>query len=169
MNGQETTPQTLMQAVKHFADPDICHEFVASLRWPDGVACPYCHSKNIGHIKSRRMFQCKDCRKQFSVKVGTIFEDSPLGLDKWLCAIWMVANCKNGIVSYEMARDLGITQKSAWHMLHRIRLAMDSNSFEKGSRNRWCGSRRQRTSLYDQPTYDRNRASGFGERNHRGR
>ena len=133
MNGQETTPQTLMQAVKHFADPDICHEFVASLRWPEGVACPYCQSKNIGHIKSRRMFQCIDCRKQFSVKVGSIFEDSPLGLDKWLCAIWMVANCKNGISSYEVHRDLGITQKSAWHMLHRIRLAMDANSFENAS------------------------------------
>jgi len=133
MNGQETTHQTLMQAVKHFADPVVCHEFVASLRWPEGVACPYCQSKNIGHIKSRRMFQCKDCRKQFSVKVGTIFEDSALGLDKWLCAIWMVANCKNGISSYEVHRDLGITQKSAWHMLHRIRLAMDANSFENAS------------------------------------
>jgi transposase-like protein len=124
-------PETLVQAIEYFADPDVCHEFVSSLRWPEGVECPYCQSKNIGHIKSRRMFQCKDCRKQFSVKVGTIFEDSPLGLNKWLCAMWMIANCKNGISSCELARDLGISQKSAWHLLHRIRLAMETGTFKK--------------------------------------
>lgn len=128
---QDTAPKTLMDAVRYFSNPLICHEFMTDLRWPDGVVCPYCGSMDIGHIKSRQMFQCKSCRKQFSIKKGTIFEDSPLGLDKWLCAIWMIANCRNGISSYEIARDLGITQKSAWFLLQRIRLAMQTGTFKK--------------------------------------
>ncbi len=127
------SPQTLIEAVKFFSDKDICLDFVASLRWPDGVECPRCYHKGASFLSTRKLWKCKGCRKQFSVKVGTIFEDSPLGLDRWLPALWMVANCKNGISSYEMARALGVTQKSAWFMNHRIRLAMKSLSFEKMS------------------------------------
>jgi transposase-like protein len=127
-------PKTLIQAVKHFADLDVCHAYMANIKWPDGIVkCPACGSENIGIIKSRRMFQCKtkDCRKQFSVKVGTIFEDSALGLDKWFVAVWSITNAKNGISSCELARAIGVTQKSAWHMLHRVRHAMHVGSFDK--------------------------------------
>ncbi len=127
-------PQTLIDAVKHFADPQICHEYMVNLKWPDGkITCPKCGGENIGNIASRSMMQCKakECRKQFSTKVGTIFEDSPLPLSKWLAAVWMVANCKNGISSCEMARALGVTQKTAWFMDHRIRLAMETKTFRK--------------------------------------
>jgi transposase-like protein len=127
-------PETLMEAVRHFSDPAVCHNFMVSIRWPDGkITCPVCGGENIGVIASRRMFQCKAkaCRKQFSVKVGTIMEDSPIGLDKWLVAIWLIANAKNGVSSWEVHRSLGITQKSAWFLLHRIRLAMQQGSFRK--------------------------------------
>ncbi len=128
---QAKQPETLMQAVQYFSDPDRTHEYALSLRWPDGVKCPHCESDKIGEIKSRRKFQCKSCRKQFSVKVGTIFEDSALGMDKWLCTIWLLANAKNGISSYEVGRSIGVTQKSAWFMLQRIRLAMQTGTFDK--------------------------------------
>src|SRR4051812_9793756 len=108
-------PQTLMEAVKFFSDLDVCHARMVNIKWPDGVVkCPHCRGENIGLIRSRRMFQCRntECRKQFSTKVGTIFEDSPLGLDKWFVAIWCIANAKNGISSCELARAIGITQKS---------------------------------------------------------
>ncbi|MDZ4859297.1 MAG: IS1595 family transposase [Candidatus Hydrogenedentes bacterium] len=131
MSTENFTPQTLIQAMRYFSNAEVCDSFVASLRWPDGVECPHCQSKAIGRIASRRMYQCKTCRKQFSVKRGTIFEDSPIALEKWLAAMWLVANCKNGVSSYEVARDLGVTQKSAWFMLHRIRLAMQDESFQK--------------------------------------
>ena len=125
-------PDTLMEAIRYFADPDVCLDFVAKLRWADGAAtCPTCGSKEVRFMASRRVWQCKErhARRQFSVKVGTIFEDSPLPLDKWLAAVWMIANDKNGISSYEISRGLGVTQKTAWFMLHRIRLAMqDPNS-----------------------------------------
>jgi transposase-like protein len=106
---------------------------MVSLRWPDGVSCPTCGSNEVGFIATRRMWECKTkhAKRQFSVKVGTIFEDSPIGLDKWLAAIWMIANAKNGVSSYEIHRAIGVTQKSAWFMLHRIRLAMQSQSFDK--------------------------------------
>ncbi len=120
-----------MQAIRYFSDPNVCVELVAALRWPDGVVCPHCESKNVGFLRSRRIWKCRGCRKQFSVKTGTIFEDSPIPLDKWLTAVWMVVNCKNGISSYEIARDLKVTQKSAWFMLHRIRLALKNGSWEK--------------------------------------
>ena len=102
-------------------------------RWPNGVECPTCGSADVRFISTRKMWECKNkhARKQFSVKIGTIFEDSALPLSKWLVAIWLIANCKNGISSYEVGRALGITQKSAWFMLHRIRLAMQSRSFLK--------------------------------------
>lgn len=130
------TPTTLIQAVKYFSDVDTCNEYMKQIKWPDGkIICPKCGSDKVGEIKTRRMLRCneKGCRKQFSYKVGTIFEDSPLGLDKWFVAVWCITNCKNGMSSYELARDLGITQKSAWHMLHRIRLAMQEGSFTKMS------------------------------------
>src|SRR5260370_22998809 len=124
-------PQTLQDAIRHSSDPDVCLKFVAELRWPNGPHWPKCQGKELSFLSTRRLWKCKACKKQFSVKVGTIFEDSPLGLDKWLAAIWMNANCKNGISSWELHRALGITQKSAWFVLHRVRLAMQTGSFEK--------------------------------------
>jgi transposase-like protein len=124
-------PQTLVEAVRYFADPDVCVSFVAALRWPEGPVCPRCGSKEHGYIATRRIWRCKSCKREYSVKIGTIFEDSPLPLDKWLTGIWLIANSKNGISSYEVGRDLGISQKSAWFMLHRIRLAMQAGSFER--------------------------------------
>jgi transposase-like protein len=125
-------PKTLMEAIKHFSDEMVCIEFVASLRWVDGIAtCPRCESTENYFLKTRKVWKCKSCKKQFSVKVGTIFEASPIGLDKWLMAIWMIANCKNGVSSYEIHREIGLTQKSAWFLLHRIRKAMQNGSFEK--------------------------------------
>ncbi len=128
------TPKTLIEAVRFFSDIDKCHEYMKGIKWPDGkVVCPKCGSERIGEIKTRKMLRCKDCRKQFSYKVGTIFEDSPVSLDKWFVAVWCVTNAKNGISSYELSRAIGVTQKSAWHMLHRIRLAMQGGSFTKMS------------------------------------
>jgi hypothetical protein len=126
-------PKTLVEAIRYFADPDLTHNLMVGLRWPNGVHCPTCGRTDVRFISTRRMWECKEKhpKRQFSSKVGTIFEDSPLGLDKWFAAIWMVANCKNGISSYEMARDLGITQKSAWFLDHRIRLAMKAGSILK--------------------------------------
>ncbi len=119
-------PRTLVEAVRYFADPDVANDFVAALRWPDGPSCPSCGWKDLGYVKTRRLWQCrnKTCKRQFSVKVGTIFEDSPIPLDKWIASVWMIANAKNGISSHELARSVGLTQKSAWFVLHRIRLAM---------------------------------------------
>src|SRR6185369_2975114 len=125
-------PRTLVAAVRYFADPDRCLAFLAHMRWPDGqVTCPTCGSREVRFLKTRRLWECKTKhpRKQFSVKVGTLMEDSPIGLDKWMPAIWMVANCKNGISSHEMGRALGITQKSAWFLVQRIRLALQDGSF----------------------------------------
>lgn len=119
------TPKTLIEAVRFFSDLDRCNEYMEQIKWPDGkIICPKCNSDRIGKIQTRKMLKCKDCKKQFSYKVGTIFEDSPIGLDKWFVAVWCITNNKNGISSYELARALGVTQKSAWHMLHRVRLAM---------------------------------------------
>jgi len=126
------TPKTLIEAVRYFSDLDVCNEYMKGIKWPDGkIICPNCKSDRIGEIKTRKMLRCKECRKQFSYKVGTIFEDSPLGLDKWFVAVWCITNAKNGISSYELGRALGVTQKSAWHMLHRIRLAMRDETIEK--------------------------------------
>jgi transposase-like protein len=125
-------PETLMGAVRYFGDAKKCHEFMVAMRWPDKIACPHCGSENIGKlVLPRRIWNCKNCRKQFTVKVGTIFEDSPLGLDKWLPATWLIVNAKNGTSSCELARSLGVTQKTAWFMLHRIRLAMQDGSIVK--------------------------------------
>jgi transposase-like protein len=127
-------PTTLLEAIRYFSDPDVCLNFMVKLRWPDGIVkCPTCGSPEVRFLASRRIWECKTKhpKRQFSVKVGTIFEDSALGLDKWLAAIWMIANDKNGISSYEIHRALGVTQKTAWFMLHRIRLAMQDGSVEK--------------------------------------
>ncbi|MGO9960713.1 MAG: IS1595 family transposase [Solirubrobacteraceae bacterium] len=124
-------PTTLLEAIRHFSDLDVCTEFVAKLRWPRGPVCPRCGSAEYSYLTTRRVWKCKGCKKQYSVKVGTIFEDSPLGLDKWLPSVWLIANSKNGISSHELGRALGITQKSAWFMLHRIRLAMQTGTFNK--------------------------------------
>src|SRR6266511_3209416 len=126
-------PSTLLEAVRYFSDLDVATEYVAKLRWPSGPVCPNCGGLDHSFLKTRRIWKCKACKKQFSVKVGSIFEDSALGLDKWLPAIWLAANSKNGISSHELARALGVTQKTAWFMLHRIRLAMQTGSFLKFS------------------------------------
>ena len=119
-------PKTLQQAITYFADPDNCVAYLVAQRWPDGVVCPTCGRKDVSYVPKRRVWQCKSRHPkcQFSVKVGTIFEDSPHSSRKWLMAMWMVANCKNGISSWEIHRALGVTQKTAWFMLHRVRLAM---------------------------------------------
>src|SRR6266571_5653497 len=116
--------KTLQQAIQHFSDEQTCIDTVAAVRWPDGPTCPACEHKEHYYLKTQKRWKCKDCNRQFSVKLGTIFEDSPLGLDKWLLAMWMIANCKNGVSSYEIHRAIGVTQKTAWFMLHRIRLGM---------------------------------------------
>jgi transposase-like protein len=123
-------PNTLQQAIEYFADSANCVACLVARRWPNGVVCPTCGSEKVSYVPSRRMWQCKTRHPkcQFSVKVGTIFEDSPLPLEKWLTAMWMAANCKNGVSSWEIHRSLGVTQKSAWFMLHRIRLALQSSS-----------------------------------------
>ena len=131
MDTNTPNPTTLVEAIRHFSDPDTCLKFLIPLRWPDGIACPRCGSAEHSFISTRRVWKCKGCKKQFSVKVGTVMEDSPLGLDKWLTAIWLIANAKNGISSWEVHRALGITQKSAWFLLHRIRLAMQTGTFVK--------------------------------------
>ena len=128
-----TEPRTLTEAILHFADPDVTLKTMVELRWPTGVCCPTCGRDDVRFIATRRVWECKEKhpKRQFSAKVGTIFEDSPLGLDKWFSAIWMISNCKNGVSSYEIHRAIGVTQKTAWFMLHRIRLAMETGSFLK--------------------------------------
>jgi transposase-like protein len=129
---EKNLPQGLIEATRFFAEEKTCHEFMTALRWPNGVACPRCASKEIGkYVESRRVWNCKGCKKQFSTKVGTIFEDSPLSLTKWLPATWLIVNAKNGISSCELARSLDVTQKTAWFMLHRIRLAMQEGNLGK--------------------------------------
>jgi transposase-like protein len=125
-------PVTLSQAIAYFADDERAFDYAKFLRWPDGkVTCPRCASESNSFVKTRKLWFCNGCKKQFTAKVGTIFEDSPIGLDKWMTAVWMICNCKNGISSYELHRTLGITQKSAWFMLHRIREAMKDGSILK--------------------------------------
>src|SRR5216684_558078 len=120
-------PKTLQQAIHHFSDFENCRKYMVQLRWPDGnVRCPQCDSDNADYLPNARVYKCyeKHDRVKFSLKVGTIFEDSPIALEKWLPVMWMLANCKNGISSWEIHRVMGVTQKSAWFMLQRGRLAM---------------------------------------------
>lgn len=121
-----SAPRTLLEAVKHFADFDNCKAFMVARRWPNGVTCPTCGSESVYWDSSRKGWECKTRhpKRKFTLKTGTIFEDSPIGLDKWLPVVWMIANAKNGISSHEVARSIGVTQKTAWFMLQRIRLAM---------------------------------------------
>ena len=124
-------PKTLLEAIKYFSDEQVCIDAVAMMRWPNGAVCPECWAGEPYYLKTAKRWKCRNCRIQFSVKRGTIFEDSPISLTKWLPAMWLLVNCKNGISSYELAKDLGVTQKSAWFILHRLRLvvkAPNSNS-----------------------------------------
>lgn len=126
-------PQTLTDAIRYYSDELTCINLLASIRWPDGkVVC--CGCGEIGNtiwLANQNRWKCRGCKKQFSIKVGTIFEDSPIGLTKWMVAVWMLANCRNGVSSYEIMRTIGVTQKSTWHMLHRIRKAMTDLTAEK--------------------------------------
>jgi len=126
-------PETLQEAVIYFSSSVNAREYAVKRRWPDGVTCPTCGSAKVTFSEKHNRWQCATHhdRRQFTVKMGTIFEDSPLGLDKWLVAMWLIANCKNGISSYEISRALGVTQKTAWFMDHRIRAAVHAGSFEK--------------------------------------
>jgi transposase-like protein len=127
-------PQTLHDAIKHFANEETAFEFMKHIRWPDGVVkCPTCGSTELSFLSTRKLWKCKKPheKRQFSVKVGTVLEDSPIALDKWLCAFWLIANAKNGISSYELHRSIGVTQKTAWFMLQRIRLAMQDTKKDK--------------------------------------
>ena len=127
-------PTTLFEAAKMFySDSENCLNVFVSIRWPAGISCPYCTAFGPSRIKERQLWQCKSCRKQFSLKTGTIFEDSPVALGKWFLAMWLIANCKNGISSYELSRHIGVMQRTAWFMNHRLRLAMANGSFEKMS------------------------------------
>lgn len=125
-------PTTQVEAIRFFADLDNCHAFMVETRWGGKVKCPHCGSEKVGKFSATRyVSNCKECKKQFSTKVGTIFEDSPIGLDKWLAAVWMVVNAKNGVSSCELSRALGVTQKTAWFMAHRIRMAVEKGTFNK--------------------------------------
>jgi len=127
-----TEPKSLQEAIVYFANPDNCIAHLVAQRWPDGkVKCPTCGSEKVNYRAHRRTWTCSShhAKREFSIKVGTMMEDSPIGLDKWLTAIWLLTNCKNGISSYEIARDVQVSQKAAWFMLHRIRLAMQDDFF----------------------------------------
>ncbi len=121
-------PKTLLKAIQYFTDEQVCIDAVASMRWPNGPVCPHCEAKEPYYLATQKRWKCRSCRKQFSVKVGTIFEDSPISLQKWLPALWMLVNDKNGISSYELHRALDISQKSAWFVLHRLRMVLKNNS-----------------------------------------
>src|SRR5437588_11435979 len=126
------TPKTLQQAIQYYSDEQVCIDAVADMRWPNGVpVCPACGHKEHYYLKTQKRWKCKECYKQFTVKLGTVFEDSPISLTKWLPALWMLCNCKNGISSYELSRGLGISQKAAWFMLQRLRLALQDGSIAK--------------------------------------
>jgi transposase-like protein len=121
-------PKSLLEATRYFEDPAICVEFMAQIRWPEGAICPRCNSTRHSFLRSRKIWKCLDCRKQFSAKVGTIFEDSAIPLDKWMVAVWLLVNSKNGISSWELHRALKVTQKAAWFMLQRIRHALQDGA-----------------------------------------
>ena len=132
MNRKENhIPQTLLEAVAYFADERSAWACVVNRRWANGATCPRCASAKVHFIETRLKWRCNDCKQQFSAKTGTIFEESPIGFAKWLPAMWLIANAKNGISSCELSRALGVTQKTAWFMLHRVRLAFQNGTFEK--------------------------------------
>src|ERR1039458_3225840 len=119
-------PKTLLEAIKYFTSPDNCLRYLVTKRWPQGVTCPTCGCQDVIFLANQRRWKCRNQhpQRQFSVKVGTVMEDSPIGLDKWLTAMWQIVNCKNGISSYEVHRAIGVTQKTAWFLDHRIRFAL---------------------------------------------
>ncbi|MGA9930086.1 MAG: IS1595 family transposase [Terriglobales bacterium] len=128
------SPKTLQQAIQYFSNEQVCIDAVAAMRWPDGPRCPDCHgddAKNPYYLKTQRRWKCRSCRRQFSVKVGTIMEDSAIPLQKWLPALWLLISCKNGVSSWEIHRTLGVSQKAAWFMLHRLRLALKTGNVGK--------------------------------------
>jgi transposase-like protein len=125
------TPKTLQAAIKHYSDEQVCIDAVAKMRWPNGPECPACGHKDHYYLKTQKRWKCKECYKQFTVKLGTVFEDSPLSLTKWLPALWMLCNNRNGISSWELHRALGVSQKAAWFMLQRLRLAMQDGRLVK--------------------------------------
>lgn len=133
MHKETNLPETLKEAAVFYSTGDNAFNLLRSLRWPSGVSCPTCGTSEVQFLSTRKIWQCKNKhpKRQFSVKVGTIFEDSPIGLDKWFMAMWLVMNCKNGVSSYEIHREVGVTQKTGWFMLHRIRLAMEAGSILK--------------------------------------
>jgi transposase-like protein len=131
MESKIATPKSLQEAIILFSDKLVCHNYMVSKRFPNGVACPHCGDIAVGFVQTRLIWNCKGCKKQFSVKVGTVLEESPLPLSTWLPAFWLIANAKNGISSCELGRALNVTQKTAWFMLHRIRLVMQQGTFEK--------------------------------------
>jgi transposase-like protein len=125
------SPKTLLEAIQYFSDSENCRKFMIAIRWPDGIVkCPHCGSEKVTYLEKARVYRCysNHPKQKFSLKVGTVFEDSPIALEKWLMASWMLSNCKNGISSYEISRSIGVTQKSAWFMLHRIRVAMGDDN-----------------------------------------
>lgn len=129
----QNMPSTMIEAVRQFADPEKAHDFFVALRWPNGVACPRpgCGNADVAYMAKYHRWYCGECKQSFTAKVGTIFEDSPIGFDKWLPAFWLLASNRNGISSHELGRALKVTQRTAWFMLQRIRLAMADESFEK--------------------------------------
>jgi transposase-like protein len=135
MSTKIEVPETLMEAMKFFSEGDNAFDLLVSSRWPKGVRCPQCDSADVRFIRPRKIWECRHCvsRKQFSARVGTIFEDSAVPLSKWMSGFWLISNAKNGISSYEIGRSLGVTQKTGWFMLQRIRLAMQNGSFMKMS------------------------------------
>ena len=142
MDGKNMKPKTLQDAILFFSNPDNALEYMKRLRFPDGVVyCPRCGREDVVFLKNQRKWQCKSVhpKRQFSAKVGTVMEDSPIPADKWLTAVWMLSNCKNGVSSYEIAKAIGVTQKSAWFMLHRIRLGLSLNAKKFGTKTKIGG------------------------------
>lgn len=131
-------PGTLLAMIRHFSNPETCSAYVSEIKWPSGACCPKCGSVNVGEIKSRARFQCREkgCRKQFSLITDTIFEGTHLRLDQWFAGVWMIVNCKNGVSSCEIARAIGCKQQSAWHLLHRVRHCLQQNHVGKIGENR---------------------------------
>lgn len=125
------TPNNLLEAVTYFSDLDRATQYVASIRWPEGFVCPSCGCKEHSYLTTRRLWKCKGCKKQTSVKAGTVFQDSPIPLTKWLPALWLLVTCKNGVSSCEVARAISVSQKAAWFMLQRLRLALQEGTIEK--------------------------------------
>ena len=163
-------PKTLTDAVRYFASADNCRDYMVGRRWPKGVTCPQCGSTSVYFDQGRNGWECKTRhpKRKFTLKTGTIFEDSPLGLDKWLPAVWMIANCKYGVSSHELARSVGVTQKTAWFMLQRIRLAMQGEDGGKlngeveadGNLHRWLRALYSPREAFDREAWAQPSAQG---------